>query len=257
LTGDLGRPNPDGSLDPPDTGRNGWFTEGIFSIIMGRMNLRQKMRRFSLGVFGKMIMWLWVKTTRLIVVNDGEYRRLRRERRPVVLLVWHGRIFLVPYYFRKKNIMPLVSPSADGEIAAQIMARWGYRILRGSGSHTMVGAWKQMIKELREGGEVIIVPDGPRGPNRIHKLGGLKLAKETGAHCVPFTFSTDRKKILRSWDHFLMFKPFSRVVVIFGDPFTIAADISEEELERERLRAERLLTELDQKADRYFEDESP
>ena len=54
---------------------------------MGRMNLRQKIRRFSIGVFGKIIMWLWVKTTRLTVVNDGEYRRLRREGRPVVLLV--------------------------------------------------------------------------------------------------------------------------------------------------------------------------
>jgi lysophospholipid acyltransferase (LPLAT)-like uncharacterized protein len=221
--------------------------------MMSRMNLRQKIRRFSIGFLGKIVMWLWVKTTRITVLNDEAYRNLRREGRPVVLLVWHGRIFLVPYYFRKKNIMPLVSPSEDGEIAAQIMARWGYKILRGSGSHTMVGAWKQMIRELKDGGEVIIVPDGPRGPNRVHKLGGLKLARETGAFCVPFSFSTNRKKILKSWDRFLMFKPFSKVVVMFGAPFTIDKDMDDEELERDRFRAEKLLTDLDQQADTYFD----
>lgn len=221
--------------------------------MMSRMSLRQNLRRFSIGVFGKMIMWLWVKSTRMTVLNDEEYLRLRREGRPVVILVWHGRIFLVPYYFRKKNIMPLVSPSEDGEIAAQIMARWGYKILRGSGSHTMVGAWKQMIRELNNSGEVIIVPDGPRGPNRVHKLGGLKLARETGAFCVPFSFSADRKKVLNSWDRFQMFRPFSKVVVMFGTPFTIAEDADSEELEKERLRAEKLLTELDEKADHYFD----
>jgi len=65
-----------------------------------------------------------------------------------------------------------------------------------------------MISELKQGGEVIIVPDGPRGPNREMKLGGLKLAQETGAYLVPFTFSTSRKKFLGSWDSFLLFYPF-------------------------------------------------
>ena len=229
------------------------FTPANISIMMSRMSLRKKIRHFSVGVFGKMIMWLWVKSTRITVLNDAEYRRLRGEGRPVVLLVWHGRIFLVPYYFRKKQIMPLVSPSEDGEIVAQIMARWGYKILRGSGSHTMVSAWKQMIGELKNSGEVIIVPDGPRGPNRVFKLGGLKLARDTGAFCVPFTFSTNRKKVLGSWDRFLMFMPFSRVVVIFGTPFTIDKDMDNEGLEKERFRSEKLLTELDDRADSYFD----
>lgn len=217
------------------------------------MKRGEKIRGFMTGVFGKVIMWFWAKSTRMIILNEEEYRDLRKEGKPVVLLVWHGRIFLVPYFFRRRNIMPLVSPSGDGEIAARIMARWGYKILRGSGSHTMVTAWKQMISELKAGGEVIIVPDGPRGPHRIHKPGGLRLAQETGAYCVPFTFSTDRKKVLKSWDRFLMFYPFSKVVVIFGKPFTIAGDLNDEDLEKERRRIERLLTDLDEQADGYFD----
>ena len=170
----------------------------------------------------------------------------------MIFLVWHGRIFIVPYFFRKRNIMPLISPSEDGEIPAQIMARWGYKILRGSGSHSMVKAWNEMKKELLKGGEVIIVPDGPKGPNRVFKMGVIKLAHQTGAMLVPFSFSTSRKKILNSWDKFLFSKPLARVVAIYGDPIFISSHLSEEELDRERQRIEKILVDLDEEADRYF-----
>jgi len=110
-----------------------------------------------------------------------------------------------------------------------------------------------MKKELQGGGEVIIVPDGPRGPNRKMKLGGLKLAQETGAYLVPFTFSTSRKKVLKSWDKFLIFYPFSKVVAVYGKPFRIEPNLSKDELERERTRLEQYMIKLDEKADRYFE----
>ncbi len=145
--------------------------------------------------------------------------------------------------------MPLVSPSRDGEIPAQIMDRWGYKVLRGSSSHSMVKAWNVMVRELREGGEVLIVPDGPRGPNRVLKEGCLKLAQQTGAYIVPFTFSASGKKFLRSWDRFLMFPPFSRVAAVFGKPSTVKSKLSKDELERLRQQAEGLLNSLDSQAE--------
>ena len=109
-----------------------------------------------------------------------------------------------------------------------------------------------MKNGLRQGGEVIIVPDGPRGPNREMKLGGLKLAQETGAYLVPFTFSTSRKRILRSWDNFLLFYPFSRVVAMYGQPFTVESHLKGAALEKERQKIESFLIHLDEKADRYY-----
>jgi len=186
------------------------------------------------------------------IIGEDGYKRLREEGKPVIFLVWHGRIFIVPYFFRLRGVMPLISPSEDGEIAAQIMSRWGYRILRGSGSHAIIKAWSEMIKELQSGGELIIVPDGPRGPDRTMKLGGIKLAQESGAVLVPFTFSTSKKKFLKSWDKFLIFYPFSKVVAIYGEQFTVPLELNEAELEAMRCKIERYLLELDEKADRFF-----
>jgi lysophospholipid acyltransferase (LPLAT)-like uncharacterized protein len=217
------------------------------------MRIRGEWRWRLTGFFGRIILWLWTRSCRMTLVGEEPYRELLIKKKPVVTLVWHGRIFLVPYFFRGRNVMPLVSPSGDGEIAARIMAGWGYRMLRGSGSHFMVSAWKSMLRELHAGGEVLIVPDGPKGPDRVFKLGGLKLARETGAHLVPWTFSTDKKKVLRSWDRFLMFYPFRRIVVMFGEPSTVSRDLSDEDLERERVRLEKELCELDRRADAYFD----
>ena len=202
---------------------------------------------------GKVILWKLAKSSRIKILGEESYRDLRRQGKPVIFLVWHGRIFIVPYFFRRRKIMPLISPSKDGEIAARIMSGWGYRILRGSGSHAILKIWTVMKKELRRGGEVIIVPDGPRGPDRKIKLGGLKLAQETGAALVPFTFSTSRKKFLKSWDNFLMFYPFSKIVAIYGEPIYIDPRLKEGELEKERQRIEQLMIQLDEKADGFYD----
>jgi lysophospholipid acyltransferase (LPLAT)-like uncharacterized protein len=189
----------------------------------------------------------------MTVIGEDEYLKLRREGKAVVFLVWHAKILIVPYFFRRRHIMPLVSPSTDGEIAARIMDRWGYKILRGSGTHFMKSAWLEMKRELESGGEVIIVPDGPRGPDRKLKMGCIKLASETGAALVPFSFSASKGKNLNSWDRFLIFYPFSRIAAVYGTPIEIPAGLTLEEMEKERERVEQIMVEFDRDTDRHFE----
>ncbi len=213
------------------------------------MTVSERLRHALIDVLGKPLFWTWFKLCRWEVVGEDAYRDLRRAGKPVILIMWHSRIFIVPYFFRKRGIMPLVSPSRDGEIAARIMARWGYRVLRGSGSHSMVKAWGVMVRELRSGGEVIIVPDGPLGPNRVLKEGCLRLAQQTGAFLVPFTFAVTKAKYLRSWDRFLVFPPFSRVAALYGKPFPVPPELDGEAFEILRKNTEVLLNELDAEAE--------
>lgn len=218
------------------------------------MSFFSKIRWSLIGISGKMVLWVWHKFARIKVVGEESYQNLRKEGKPVIILTWHGRIFILPYFFRKRGIMPLISPSEDGEIAAQIMSRWGYRILRGSSSHLMVKAWNVLRKELQSGGEVIIVSDGPRGPNRQMKVGGIKLAQLSGSYLIPFSFSASKKKFLNSWDNFLLFYPFSRVVAMFGEPVKVVPQLSSQQVEEYRLWLEKKLIQLDKKADRYFDE---
>lgn len=216
------------------------------------MSAVRKIRHNLTGILGKWILWLWAKTERMAVVGEVPYKRLRSQKKPVIILIWHGRIFFAPYFFRRRGIMPLVSPSEDGEIIAQIVRRWGYKTLRGSSSHSIIRAWNQMKRELEGGGELIIVPDGPRGPGREMKPGAVKLAKETGAILIPVTFSCSKRKTLTSWDKFMIPWPFARSVAVYGKPMTIGADLNDQELEKKRKEAEASMIELDRKADAFF-----
>jgi lysophospholipid acyltransferase (LPLAT)-like uncharacterized protein len=217
------------------------------------MSVWEKARWKAIGVLGRLFLRTWAKTSRISVRGEEEYRRAKEDGKPIILLIWHGRLMLAPFFFRKRRIAALVSPSKDGEIIAQIAQGWRFRIVRGSGSHSMVRAWIEMKQDLKRGGELIIIPDGPRGPDRELKPGALKLAKETGALLVPWSYSASRKKRMKSWDRFLFFYPFSRIVAIYGKPLTIKADSGDEEFERERRRVEQALNALDAEADAHFD----
>lgn len=216
------------------------------------MSVWEKLRWKAVGVLGRFVLRVWAKTSRIKVVGEDEYRKAKQSGKPIILLIWHGRLMLVPYFFRNRGISALVSPSRDGEIIVQIGLGWRFRIVRGSGSHTMVRAWVEMRQDLRKGGELIIVPDGPRGADRVLKPGGLKLAQDTGAVLIPWSFSATRKKFLKSWDRFLFFYPFSRIVAIYGKPMTVSPALDEREFETERKRVERALTDLDAETDSHF-----
>lgn len=216
------------------------------------MSVWEEVRWKAVGVLGRFVLRAWAKTSRIKVLGEDEYRKAKQAKKPIILLIWHGRLMLAPYFFRNRRVTALVSPSRDGEIIAQIALGWRCRIVRGSGSHSIVRAWVEMRQDLRKGGELVITPDGPRGPDRLLKPGCLKLAQDTGALLIPWSFSATRKKFLRSWDRFLLFFPFSRIVVIYGKPMTVSPALDEAVFETERKRVERALSALDAEADSHF-----
>ncbi len=218
---------------------------------MGR-SFRKNLERAAIDLLGRPLMSFWMRTLRLRVIGAGAYRDLRRAGKPVVILVWHGKIFSAPWMFRRRNIMPLVSPSQDGELIARLIDNWGYKVLRGSGSHVMKRAWVMMKRELLAGGEVLIVPDGPRGPDRELKSGCIKLAAETGALLVPYTFTAARRWVFRSWDRFEAPRPLSRAVALFGDPLEVPPDADGERMERERKRVQGVLRDLDRQVESFL-----
>jgi lysophospholipid acyltransferase (LPLAT)-like uncharacterized protein len=177
---------------------------------------------------------------------------LWRAGRPAIYAVWHGRILMLPYlYGRRRRVHALASRSRDGETLSRFVEGFGVRVVRGSSSRGGARALLVLARLVREqGAEVLVVPDGPRGPRHVAQSGAILLAKMTGAPVVPVSFAAAPSTILRSWDAFLLPHPFARAVVLFGSPITVPRDADRELREAKRRELESALREITAAADR-------
>ena len=205
------------------------------------MRLPRPVTNFLIRTVGRAVLGLWSRSERVTVVGKEGYDRLRAGKKPVVLLVWHGRLFFAPHFFRHTGIVPLISPSRDGEALVQLAAGWGYRILRGSSSHSILKAWKEMKAELAGGGVLVIVPDGPRGPAGIVKSGAIAIAHGAGAAIVPAYVQPDRAWYFRSWDRFFIPKPFAKIKIYFYPKIILPPLKYKNDFEKQRKKLEDIL----------------
>jgi lysophospholipid acyltransferase (LPLAT)-like uncharacterized protein len=157
-------------------------------------------------------------TWRFRVVNDAPVRAARAAKQPLIFSLWHGQLLPLLYHHRNEGVAVLISEHGDGEVIARIASRLGFRTVRGSTSRGAARALLGMEKVLEEGGDLAITPDGPRGPARSFAPGPLIVAHRSGAPIVPVGVVVSAGWHLKSWDRFLIPKPFSRIRIAYGDP---------------------------------------
>ena len=148
---------------------------------------------------------------------------------PVIFILWHNRFFCVPPAWRRlcgttRRTVALTSASKDGDMVARAVA-------------ALVG----LKRALLDGADVCLTPDGPRGPRYQVQPGFVKLAQATGAPIVPIHLQFSSAWRLKTWDRFVIPKPFSRVAVVFGERVPIPRDLDDAAFEAARLRIESLL----------------
>ncbi len=140
---------------------------------------------------------------------------------PFAYALWHGRMVLPILAHRHQGIVTMASRSKDGEIIARWLASNGVIPARGSTRKGGGTALQQMIGLVQEGHPAALTVDGPKGPPRVVQSGILQLARRTGAWILPVTGASAHPWFLKSWDRYLVPKPFSRCVVSYGEPFPI------------------------------------
>jgi lysophospholipid acyltransferase (LPLAT)-like uncharacterized protein len=151
---------------------------------------------------------------------------------------WHQCTFAAGWYFRRFHPHVLISRSFDGELIARTLGRLGYQSVRGSTSRGAVAGLIGLRAVVDSGGLAIFTADGPRGPIYQTKSGPVKLAQLTGASIGSFHIAPQRAWTLRSWDRFLIPRPFSRVTVCYARmvlPPGPRADVAELEATRQEL----------------------
>lgn len=118
---------------------------------------------------------------------------LYREGRRLILAFWHGRQLMIPIGYRGAGAYVLISQHQDGELIHRIISRFGHRSVRGSTTRGGAVALRQLIQLGRSGVDLVVTPDGPRGPRQVAQMGAIHLAKATGLPIVPVTFSCSKK----------------------------------------------------------------
>jgi len=175
--------------------------------------------------------------------------RVHSSGRAAIYAFWHGKLLALEYLYRGRAIHVLSSWHRDGELSARLMAALGFGVVRGSTSRGSARGLLGMLAKVREGFDLAITPDGPRGPAESVQRGIFVLSEKSGAPIVPIGVAACPARRLSSWDGFLVPLPFSRVSVVFGRPIEPAAGgpfdekalSLEQELKRLTLEAERLV----------------
>lgn len=190
---------------------------------------------------------VWCKTLRFEEVGREKLDEQWDNGTPMVTCLWHDELFPLMHMRRQLQIIAVVSQSSDGELLAQVLEKLGLLTSRGSSSRGGVKALLRVARTMKNSHYLgCITVDGPRGPRHQAKEGAVFLAHRSKAKLVPIRIGMSKSySFQKAWDKFQIPLPFSKVKIIFGEPYSLEeGDLDDVYLEKERLRLENKLKEL-------------
>ncbi len=130
--------------------------------------------------------------------GQEQVEALYRAGHHAIFAFWHARQLMMPFAYEGREAHVLISQHQDGEIIAKIIGRFGFRSVRGSSTRGGGEALRELIRLGRSGVDLVITPDGPKGPAQVAKPGVVQLAQATGLPIVPVTFACSKKNSSRA-----------------------------------------------------------
>ena len=211
---------------------------------------RERLALWAVGFFGSALILLfgWTWRTRQII-PPGVRERIDVGQ-GIVYAFWHGRLLPLVFSHRRRGIVVLVSMHRDGEYIARTIEALGFRTVRGSTTRGGARALASLLALARRGASFGITPDGPRGPRHVLQPGVITLASRSGLPVVLLATSGHPAWEARSWDRFLVPRPFARCVVLSSEPIFVPRELDEASFESWRSEIETRLTDLVHEADR-------
>lgn len=199
-----------------------------------------------------------VRATSRWEIRGGEYpESYWSQNRPFVLAFWHGRLLMIPSIWRKdRTIHMLISQHRDGELIARAMDPFGIQAVRGSGAKAGKkdkggsAALRIIVRQLKLDSYVGFTPDGPRGPRMRAGSGVVAAARLAKVPIIPVTYAIKRRRVINSWDRFIVPWPFNRGIYLWGEPIDVSDET--ETAEQAALRVEVALNALCAEADGLF-----
>jgi lysophospholipid acyltransferase (LPLAT)-like uncharacterized protein len=184
---------------------------------------------------------------------------------PFIMAIWHGRIMMMPLSWRRGlPFFMLVSRHRDGELITRAIKPFGIDAIRGSASKKKgaekdkggMEALRAILNALRNRQSIGITPDGPSGPRMRASDGVVTIARLSGVPIIPATWSARNRWAANSWDRFLVPRPFTRGVFVWGEPILVPRDANDTVITAKRLEVEAALNALAIEADKLVGAES-
>ena len=145
---------------------------------------------------------------------------------PVVFVFWHGDLLMQPYiYFKlrkKPNAKVIISDHFDGQIIAKVMTFFSLGTIHGSSTRNGAKVLIAALRQLRDGVDIAITPDGPKGPRHEVQDGVVAIAQKSKAKVMIFSVVPERYWQLKSWDKFSIAKPFTTINMYASEPIDIS-----------------------------------
>lgn len=146
--------------------------------------------------------------------------------KPFIMSFWHGHLLMLACAWQWQTpFYMLISNHRDGKIIAKTMAYFNIKTITGSTDKQGFQAAKKIITTIKNNCITGITPDGPRGPSEEISAGVLQLSRLAKVDILPIAFSTNKLKILKTWDKFRIAIPFSKGIFVIGKPISPSSNL--------------------------------
>ena len=215
---------------------------------------RQRLVIFFATWVGYLLIALIGKSHRWKVVGWEHFEGVRERGQRIIYTHWHRCIFPGVWFWRERGMVVMTSQNFDGEYITRIIRLYGYGTARGSTSRGAIRVMVELIRHLRQGKDVVVTVDGPRGPRFVAQPGAVLLAKKTGQPMIGFHLSPEKCYTFRkSWDQFQVPYPFSRIVVLLTPPIYVTAEADEAEMERKLQEMQAAMDRIREEGDSWWD----
>jgi len=215
----------------------------------------EKLKIKALTFLGWALIQLFSFSMEIKFIHKFRLDNLKQNGQRGIYTFWHNRLLMMPNIAIGQKVSIIISQHRDGEYISQVMERFGFYPVRGSTTRGGSAAFRQMVKKMRSGYYGAITPDGPTGPRYKLKEGVLFLSAFTGCPIIPVAFNSSKKKVLSTWDHFLIPYPFSKAIIVIGSPICIhKSDLNNRaKIDDKKQFVEQALMEVTREADEWFQ----
>ena len=200
-----------------------------------RKRLLRKLALWVAPPLGWALMWFLYLTNKKVWRFEGELPET-----PFVVLFWHGELLMAPFIFRKARpkttVNVMISDHFDGEIITRIIAPFGLKTVRGSSRKGGAKALIAALKKVKAGESVGITPDGPKGPRHSVGDGAVVIAQKADIPVVILNCRPSKYRQAKSWDRFVIPRPFGAIEYRMSAPFSLKGLSLEEARETVRQR---------------------